>query len=398
MKNGLLVLVLVLGCSVAALLLTALPQPLAGPVSAQLLQMASYKVATLDLDLNDTSRPTNANGDYPQLPSRALPATVWYPVGGSHHPLIVSSHGFSSLRLGATYLAQSLAALGYVVVAADFPLTNFFAKGGPNIADVVNQPGDVSFLIDRMLAFNDDPAHPLHGRIDPARIGATGISLGGMTSIMAGFDPKRMDSRVKAVVSVAGPSMMFGAPWFAHRQLPFLMVATPTDAVVNYEDNARPILHKVDGAILVTIANASHTGFAQPARYMQWLKNPDVIGCAIVLHNLNKSGWGSQSWHQSIGSSRDGIVDDVKPRVCETDPLPKTINPVYQHWLTELAVTSFFEAHFNLDASVRQQRLDYLTNVMSAEISDVHVEQTKNIAKTTTDTTQMADASAPLKP
>jgi predicted dienelactone hydrolase len=398
MKKWLLALLVMLVVGITALLLANLPQPPAGPVSAQLLKAGPFEVATLELDLKDTRRTTSANGDYPELPWRALPATVWYPVGGSHHPLIVSSHGFSSMRLGATYLAQSLAALGYVVVAADFPLTNFFARGGPNIADVVNQPGDISFLIDRMLAFSDDPTHPLHDRIDATRIGATGISLGGMTSTMAGFDPKRMDTRIKAVASVAGPSMVFGAKWFAHRQLPFLMVATPTDAIVNYEDNARPILHNVAGAILVTIANASHTGFAQPARYMRWMTNPDLIGCAVVMHNLNKPGWGSQSWYHLIGSSEDGIIDGGKLRICEADPLPQTMNPVYQHWLTQLAVTSFFEAQFNTDAGIRQQHLDYLTSVMAAEIADVHVEQEKTIAAATADTTQMADVSAPPAP
>jgi len=373
MKKWLLVLLLVLAGGAGVLFLGDQPVPLRGPVSAQLLQEGELQVLTLDLDLKDTRRATSANGDYPQLPSRALPATVWYPATGGHYPLIVSSHGFSSMRFGARYLADALARLGYVVVAADYPLTNFFAKGGPRITDVINQPGDVSFLIDQVLTLNADQQHPLRGKIDPDRIGATGISLGGMTSAMVGFDPKRMDRRVKAAVSVAGPSTMFGPAWYSHRQLPFLMVATTTDAVINYEDNARPILRNVTGALLLTIDGGSHVGFAEPAKYMRWMPNPDLIGCAVVMHNLDKPDAGArESWYHLIGNHDDGIIDNIKPRVCETDPLPDTIDPVYQHQLTQLAVTSFFEAQFNSDPNVRQQRMNYLTSVMPAEIADVH--------------------------
>lgn len=397
MKKWIPGVALLLGLGTVVLVAGNQPEPPGGPMSVQLLQEQRYEVLTVDLDLKDPDRVTDANGDYPELPWRALPATVWYPAQGGHYPLIVSSHGFSSMRHGAAYLCRALAQLGYVVIAADYPLTNFFAKGGPRVTDVINQPGDVSFLIDEMLAANTNSQHPLWGKIDPERVGATGISLGGMTSTLVGFDPKRMDTRVKAVASVAGPSMMFGPSWFAHRHLPFLMVATPTDAIVNYEDNARPILHNVSGALLLTIDNASHTGFANPARYMRWMRNPDLIGCAVVMHNLVKPSAGASvddsSWYHLIGSREDGVVDDIKLRICDTDPLPDTINPVYQHWLTQLAVTSFFEAQFNSDPQVRQRRLQYLTQAMPAEITGVHIEHALPATAAAQDTTQMVEAS-----
>jgi hypothetical protein len=40
---------------------------------------------------------------------------------------------------------------GYVVAALIFPLENARAPGGPNEADLVNQPRDMSFVISRML-------------------------------------------------------------------------------------------------------------------------------------------------------------------------------------------------------------------------------------------------------
>lgn len=62
-----------------------------------------------------------------------------------------------------------LASHGYTVVAVDYPLTNFFAPGKPKLSDVVNQPGDVSFLIDTMLKRNADASDVLHNTINPKR-------------------------------------------------------------------------------------------------------------------------------------------------------------------------------------------------------------------------------------
>jgi len=375
------------------------PPPLEGKVSAALLVAGLHQVDTLDLSLRDESRPTDANGKYPVRPGRDLPSTVWFPADGGNYPLIVSSHGFSSLRFGANYIARALAQLGYVVIAADYPMTNFFAKGGPKATDVINQPADIRFLIDRMLAFSEDPAHALHGKIDPQRIGAMGISLGGMTSTMAGFDPHRRDPRIRAVASIAGPSMMFGPKYFEHNALPFLMIATPTDAVVNYQDNARPILERVPGATLVTLDNMSHTGFASMATYMRWMRNPDFIGCAVVLNNLgaDSAAVANPQWYRTIGSEEDGVIASVAARVCQTDPLPETMNPIRQHWLTLLAVTSFFEMQFSADDATRTQRQHYLMSTLQTENIDVHVESARTPLQQTPNwnltasTTQMAD-------
>lgn len=63
-----------------------------------------------------------------------------------------------------------------MVAAADYPLTGGIAPGEPNIDDVSNQPRDVSFLIDSILA----PAgaeKPFSEEIDSSRIGIMSASL-----------------------------------------------------------------------------------------------------------------------------------------------------------------------------------------------------------------------------
>jgi len=127
------------------------------------------------------------------------------------------------------------------------------APGGANVFDVVNQPGDVSFLIDTLLAWSGDPENDFHQRIDAARIGIAGTSLGGMTTELTAYHPRLRDPRVKAAVSIAGPLQLFGRAFFAESTLPFMMVAGDIDAMVPYEQNARPVLERVNNAWLVSL-------------------------------------------------------------------------------------------------------------------------------------------------
>ena len=79
----------------------------------------------------------------------ALPARADGPF-----PLVVFGHGFAVTPAIYTPLLMAWARAGYVVAAPVFPLENAHAPGGPNEADIVNQPADVSFVISRMLSRN----------------------------------------------------------------------------------------------------------------------------------------------------------------------------------------------------------------------------------------------------
>ncbi|MEM8768770.1 MAG: hypothetical protein AAGE43_15085, partial [Pseudomonadota bacterium] len=213
--------------------------PPADSASAAALAQGPYAVGQRDMTFVDNSRPTAANGDYAGAPGRTLVTALWYPEaevpGGS--PLIIYSHGFMSNRGGGRYLAEALAARGYVVAAADYPLSNGEAPGGPNPADVVNQPGDVSFLIDSVLALEGEDK-PFPGTVDSVRIGVAGLSLGGLTSTLAGYHPRWHDERIRAVVSIAGPAAMFTRRFFTTSAAPFLMIGGTEDAIVDFETHA----------------------------------------------------------------------------------------------------------------------------------------------------------------
>jgi predicted dienelactone hydrolase len=125
-----------------------------------------------------------------------------------------------SMRSENVPLAALLASHGYVVVAVDYPLTNLRAPGGPTVRDAVNQPDDVRFVIDRVLAWKPGE-RPFDGEIDRERIGAVGLSLGGLTTTLATFHPRLRDPRIAAAVSIAGPAAMFSPAFFATADVPF---------------------------------------------------------------------------------------------------------------------------------------------------------------------------------
>ncbi len=351
---------------------------LANSASAARLQPGPFQVSSFDETLVDSTRPTNANSDFEGADSRTLQTRVWYPSGSTEPaPLIVYSHGFSSTKEGGAYIAEQLASLGYVVVAADFPLTNMQAPGGPDLKDVVNQPGDVSFLIDSLLAASNDQSSPLAGKIDPQRIGVTGISLGGMTTTLAAFHPDKADPRISAALSIAGPTAQFTKVFFQHRQLPFLMLATDTDALVPYPTNGYPVLEKVPGAQLVTIKQASHTGFAGTAAMLRWMDNPDAIGCYMVLKNMEKDA-DEEPWFDLLGTEAQGINYNAATDICIGGELPIVMNPLRQQLITSVVVSSFFQSQFAEDAATKLSAKQFLTETLASELAEVKYENSES--------------------
>lgn len=149
----------------------------------------------------DETRPTPAGGDRPASTDRTIVTRIAQPTAGGPYPLLVLSHGATGHPDEYAETIPMWASHGYVVVAPIFPATNRDAPEAlTNIADVANQPGDVSFVIDQILAATDDPDDPLHGLVDPDAIGVVGHSLGGATTWAASFDDAVRDDRIDSTV------------------------------------------------------------------------------------------------------------------------------------------------------------------------------------------------------
>jgi predicted dienelactone hydrolase len=369
-RRAALLALLVLGAACTTIVPPAPPPP--GSPSARLLAEGPFEVGHRDYTLVDRSRPNDARTDDAADSPRKLTTTIWFPRGvPGPHPLVLYSHGFLSTRHGGAYLAEWLASHGYVVAAPDHPLTARRAWGGPVIEDVVNQPADLSFLIDTILGW-DDGARPFDGTIDPERIGVMGLSLGGLTAELAAFHPRLRDPRIRAAVSLAGPMTIFGPEFFAAVRVPFLMIAGDADVVIDYATNAPLVSERVPGGQLVTIAGGSHAGFDDVATgALRIFGNPDFTACWWLSLTLDLSN--SREALAALGGTGD-LVPASLPRPCADAPPWSAIDPARQQLITKLAVGAFFDSQLAPDPDVRRVAAAYLHYDLAHDFPEVRYE------------------------
>ncbi|MBX3658864.1 MAG: alpha/beta hydrolase [Ramlibacter sp.] len=145
--------------------------------------------------------------NWPQTGPRPLDTAVWYPAApGTQEadwrvaifnagrnaqgapmaasparlPLVLISHGTGGSAATMAWLAESLAAHGYLVAAVNHHGNTGYEPAARLEGFVVwwDRPRDLSAVLDRLLA---DPR--FGPRIDPQRIGVAGFSIGGYTAL-----------------------------------------------------------------------------------------------------------------------------------------------------------------------------------------------------------------------
>jgi predicted dienelactone hydrolase len=243
----------------------------------------------------------NAGRNAMGAPMQAQPAKL---------PLIVVSHGTGGSAAGMAWLAETLAANGYLVAAVNHHGNTGF-EGSARLEGFIvwwDRPRDVSVLIDRLLA---DPR--FGPRIDASRIGVAGFSIGGYTALAtvgarlsesqqrefcsanptstlcvlppeARFsaedlqklldtntrvkmaithagDPQR-DPRVKAAFAIApvmGPAMTDDS--LAHIDVPVRIVVGSADNQAVPAVNGIPIAARIPGSTLEVLPGVTHYAF-----------------------------------------------------------------------------------------------------------------------------------------
>jgi len=268
-----------------------------------------------------------------------------------------------------TYMLENLASHGYIIAATDYPLTNGGTPGGANATDVVNQPADVSFLIDSVIALEDNEK-PFEGLIDINRIGLTGLSLGGLTTTLTTYHPRWRDPRIKAAVSIAGPSAMFSEHFYTTSDVPFLMIAGTSDALIDHKYNAAIIPERIENGILITIEGGSHLGFIGLSDPLfRFMNNPDSIGCQAVLAVLDQN---PDDMFLALGTEAEGVVANPEaPDVCEKMPALEASHPGQQQLITQIAVLSFFESVFGKTEDERATARDQLQTSLAFDFEKV---------------------------
>jgi dienelactone hydrolase len=192
---------------------------------------------------------------------RPLITSVRYPSTVKRRlPLIVFCHGFALLPGTYTRLLDAWTRAGYVVAAPVFPVENADAPGGPDEADLVNQPADVRFVIRQLLRASTRRQSPIYGLIDPSRIAVAGHSDGGDTAFAVTYERDYLDWHVRAAIVLSG-AILYPEEVAPRRTSPPLLAVQGSADQVNppsathqlFLDVARP-------KYLLTLFHAGHLG------------------------------------------------------------------------------------------------------------------------------------------
>jgi dienelactone hydrolase len=247
----------------------------AAPAGASQAVAPKYAVGAVTDTFVDLHHTTPAWGGSPELPTRTLVTTILYPASGptgssattgatpdkraGPFPLIVFAHGLGGTPQGYINVLTAWASEGFVVAAPLFPLSNANVSGGPDAGDVVNQPEDMSYVIDAVLHDSQVPNGTLSGLVDPKEIGAAGHSNGAVTTLGLVANTCCDDSRVKAAIVMAGTTEGFPPGHYDFSKAPpLLLVHGTADQLIPYR-SAPLIYNEAQGPKgLLTLEGGSH--------------------------------------------------------------------------------------------------------------------------------------------
>lgn len=244
---------------------TTTAPPVTTPLVPQPGPVPQYGVAKLTTTFVDPTRATEASKGVASSPGRTLPTLLLYPKAapaGTAFPLVVFGHGMGATPARYSSLLSYVASMGYVVAAPTFPVSSRPGSGVSQLVDGLgaegNQPADLRFVIDQVLALASQ-AGPLHGLVDPSRIGAVGHSLGAVTVLDLGYNECCFDPRVRAVVSLSGvPNATRSGRFFTVPPVPLLLVHGDKDATVPYIGSALAFAAAGSPKYLLTVLGGDH--------------------------------------------------------------------------------------------------------------------------------------------
>jgi dienelactone hydrolase len=218
----------------------------------------AFTVETLSETFVDESRPTDDPAGVRAAPTRTLVTDIYVPDGEGPFPLIVHAHGFNGNPGKFTELLTRWAEAGYVVAAPKFPMTNDLDGGTGVLGDYVNQPADVTLVIDEVLrlAAGDHPA--LAGRVDEERIGVSGHSLGGATAYGLVFNDCCRDDRVGAVAIMSSVPAPFEGGSYRFTGVPLLLLQLTEDPIIPYEEAEGVYEQATRPRFLLTLDGGTH--------------------------------------------------------------------------------------------------------------------------------------------
>ncbi len=210
------------------------------------------------LTLVDPSRPTDDPSSDRSAPDRTLVTEVYVPAGKGPFPVVLLAHGNNGNPGKLSELLEAWAGAGYVVAAPTFPLTNDL-HGGPSVlGDYRNQPGDMSFVLDQLLARSRRSTGFLAGRVDRRHVGAAGFSLGGATVYGLAYNRCCRDRRIDAVILMDALRLEFSGDSFGRIRGPVMFVHLRNDPIVAYRNSTESYAKAIGPKFLMTLEQGVH--------------------------------------------------------------------------------------------------------------------------------------------
>lgn len=189
---------------------------------------------------------------------RQLPVKIYSPVTTQTRtfPVVLFSHGLGGNREGAEYLGEHWASHGFVSIHLQHPgsdesvwrgrsdVRGALVESVANPKSAVDRPLDVRFAVDKLTELNVTSG-PLEGRLELDRVGMSGHSFGGYTTLAVagqifksrmGRNVSLPEPRIKAAISLSAPAPRAGisaAESFAQVKIPILhMTGTLDDSPI----------------------------------------------------------------------------------------------------------------------------------------------------------------------
>ncbi len=197
----------------------------------------NFKEEAADAPLGD-KREVIMNADLPNIDTRSI-RDAEIDISNGPYPLVFFSHGANGIRWQSVFHTIQLASHGYIVVSPDHQYNTIWEiiSGGFQadslLSSLAVRPQDMSFLLDRMEEYNEDPANMFFDSMDMENIGATGHSLGGITSTIMPC----VDERFKAV-SLHSPNisagLMMGSCGWENYPVPSITMGGTLDGTLPY--------------------------------------------------------------------------------------------------------------------------------------------------------------------